>query len=646
MAYKSIVDYMTANKMDAGYNNRAKLAKQYGIKHYAGTASQNVALLGYLQKGGTKTTTKPSKNTTQVKPPKISSQDQAWYNNYSKTIQSGTANSASYKHYQALQKKYGLKNYTIANDALHNLSIKALSGDKQAAAYLKAFHITAQDAKHGLWKGFDTNTIGNNNALNKAYRKDNPYAQFTKTYENGRYNTYNDMILNNKQMTADQMAYYKKLTDKWNLDDMNDPYNKHAYQLNKDKQTALDAQSTALNQSLAQQNANDFQQFQQLQQNMNDRGITDSGIAADAYVQAQNLNNQNYSQMYADAATQKSDITTSYNDKIAGVREDQLKNQQDQQVAANKNTIDLLNAQTTQDKYLTTSTGKVYLNGKVLKYGGKEVTSMEYNKLNETQRHNMANENNIAIKNQQTYDISTKKITADLQKSIAKNELDYAKLDYNYAKLEANNKANQAKIKIAAENAQSTKDRNQLTALGKQADQLSSQIVAYQKRGDKPPKKLVDKYNKTNRDISKLVGGKSFQNDTKGDGKVNYKNSYNGNPSSFGGYRQYGHQPKSYNTHLSAAIKKGVPASWAKQMTELVGRESGFSYKAQNPTSTAHGYGQFLNGTVASYRKRYPNLDYSNPVDQLVLMYHYIKDRYGTPEKALIKWEQRSPHWY
>jgi hypothetical protein len=97
---------------------------------------------------------------------------------------------------------------------------------------------------------------------------------------------------------------------------------------------------------------------------------------------------------------------------------------------------------------------------------------------------------------------------------------------------------------------------------------------------------------------------------------------------------------------MSGAVSKGVPFADVKLLTEMVGRESSFKATADNPTSTAYGYGQFLDATRADYKKKYPNLDYKNPVDQLVLMHHYIKDRYGTVEKALQAWESRSPHWY
>src|SRR5699024_386949 len=54
-----LVDWMKSKKMDSSFNNRAKLAKQHGIKNYTGTASQNTQLLAKLQ-GGSKPTTSNS----------------------------------------------------------------------------------------------------------------------------------------------------------------------------------------------------------------------------------------------------------------------------------------------------------------------------------------------------------------------------------------------------------------------------------------------------------------------------------------------------------------------------------------------------------------------------------------------------------
>jgi len=47
----SLVDYMKSKGMDASFANRSRLAAQYGIVGYQGTAAQNLALLSKLKSG-------------------------------------------------------------------------------------------------------------------------------------------------------------------------------------------------------------------------------------------------------------------------------------------------------------------------------------------------------------------------------------------------------------------------------------------------------------------------------------------------------------------------------------------------------------------------------------------------------------------
>ena len=49
MAVGSIVDYLSSSGRDSSYAARRKLAEEYGISGYSGTASQNTKLLGMLQ---------------------------------------------------------------------------------------------------------------------------------------------------------------------------------------------------------------------------------------------------------------------------------------------------------------------------------------------------------------------------------------------------------------------------------------------------------------------------------------------------------------------------------------------------------------------------------------------------------------------
>jgi Peptidase family M23/Transglycosylase SLT domain len=97
---------------------------------------------------------------------------------------------------------------------------------------------------------------------------------------------------------------------------------------------------------------------------------------------------------------------------------------------------------------------------------------------------------------------------------------------------------------------------------------------------------------------------------------------------------------KTFVGHLKIAVGSGaIPKEWAIELAELVGRESSWNPKAKNKNSSAHGYGQFLSPTRKDYEKK-TGLSYDNPVNQLVMMAQYIKDRYGTPAKALAFWEK------
>jgi hypothetical protein len=441
------------------------------------------------------------------------------------------------------------------------------------------------------------------------------------------------------------------------------PYTDQQNQLAKDRQAALNAQDVSLNQGLTAQDATNFQQFQTLQQQMSNRGMSDSGIAADAYMRSQMGANANYQKAYADAATNKSDIQSKYDTAISQSKIDDMQYADKMAIAQADSDAKFATAQTEQDKYLTSATGTVYVGGKQLIINGKPVQSMDWNKLDETQRHNMATEANTATANANTATnnannfalgqdknaIARETAANNLTIAISRNKLDEAKLDFNYKKLDADNADQQAKLQIAIANAQTSKDKTQLTALGKQTDTLAKQISAIQKKktqtkADKAAlKKLVSQYNKTNNAISAIVGGSSFK--TSGGGG-DYNNAPSGSPAAFGGFRRVNQAPSSFNGQMSQAISKGVPFAQSKLLTELIGRESGFRSSAKNPTSSAYGYGQFLTSTRNSYAKKYPNLNYNNPVDQIVLTYKYIQERYGTVQHALEMWEKRSPHWY
>lgn len=74
-------------------------------------------------------------------------------------------------------------------------------------------------------------------------------------------------------------------------------------------------------------------------------------------------------------------------------------------------------------------------------------------------------------------------------------------------------------------------------------------------------------------------------------------------------------------------------------LIELIDRESDFNHTAQNPTSTAYGLFQFLDGTWSKYGEKT-----SDPNKQIEYGLKYIKDRYKTPSKALAYHNQNNSY--
>jgi hypothetical protein len=101
--------------------------------------------------------------------------------------------------------------------------------------------------------------------------------------------------------------------------------------------------------------------------------------------------------------------------------------------------------------------------------------------------------------------------------------------------------------------------------------------------------------------------------------------------------------PAAFQSHMSQAVQRGVDPSWVPLLSEIVKKESSFNPNAKNPKSTAYGYGQFLSSTRANYEKK-TGLNYSDPVNQLIMMAAYVRDRYGSPANALAFWNKNK--WY
>lgn len=92
---------------------------------------------------------------------------------------------------------------------------------------------------------------------------------------------------------------------------------------------------------------------------------------------------------------------------------------------------------------------------------------------------------------------------------------------------------------------------------------------------------------------------------------------------------------------VAATMFHWVGAQW-NSLFRLVMGESGFRNTAQNPTSSAYGMFQFLNGTWAGVGGRKT----SDPRLQAIFGGRYIERSYGDPVHAYSKWLSRSPHWY
>lgn len=84
------------------------------------------------------------------------------------------------------------------------------------------------------------------------------------------------------------------------------------------------------------------------------------------------------------------------------------------------------------------------------------------------------------------------------------------------------------------------------------------------------------------------------------------------------------------------AARHGISGEVWRAMDYIITRESGWNIRAQNPTSSAHGLGQFINSTARAY-------NYGNTLDsQLSAFVRYTKDRYGGIIPAYNYWKKNN----
>jgi hypothetical protein len=97
-------------------------------------------------------------------------------------------------------------------------------------------------------------------------------------------------------------------------------------------------------------------------------------------------------------------------------------------------------------------------------------------------------------------------------------------------------------------------------------------------------------------------------------------------------------------TWLSDAMNiTGVGNDWLSSLKWILDHESsGGDPHAKNPNSTASGMFQLIDSTWAAYRdKKLPN-NVFDPVANSVAAIRYIKDRYGSPSKAVEFWKKNN----
>lgn len=145
----SIVDYLNKQGMNSSFSNRKKLADQYGIKNYKGTASQNIELLNKLKAG--KPTPKPAAK------PKTSNYKGDSIVDYLNRINVDS----SFSNRSKLAKQYGIRNYR--GTAAQNTQLLNKMRGKGLVAPSKSISQMADEViagKHGQGHAKRRNSLG------------------------------------------------------------------------------------------------------------------------------------------------------------------------------------------------------------------------------------------------------------------------------------------------------------------------------------------------------------------------------------------------------------------------------------------------------------------------------------------------------
>ncbi len=149
----SLVDYLKAQGKPFDYASRAKLAAQYGITNYSGTAAQNLALLAKLKSGVKPTATTTSKSTVSTTKVYV--------------VKSGdTLGKIAKKYGTTVAKLASLNGIKNVNKIYVGEKIKVSSTATASASTDKYYTVKAGDTVSGIAAKYKT-TIAKIKSLNK-----------------------------------------------------------------------------------------------------------------------------------------------------------------------------------------------------------------------------------------------------------------------------------------------------------------------------------------------------------------------------------------------------------------------------------------------------------------------------------------------
>ena len=186
----SIVDYLNSQGKDSSFSARKKLANQYGIKNYKGTAKQNIDLLNKLKSGSKPTTSKPSTSTKNVTNYKGSS-----IVDYLNLKENKHLGGSSFSNRKKLASANGIKNYTGTATQNKQLLDKLQGGGASSKSTSKSVKVgdtvttkalyansgSTKNVRSSSIKGY-VDTINNNwrNPIRLRNKKGGYYLGFTR----------------------------------------------------------------------------------------------------------------------------------------------------------------------------------------------------------------------------------------------------------------------------------------------------------------------------------------------------------------------------------------------------------------------------------------------------------------------------------